>query len=49
VNKNLFQAEDKLPFLIRKEKNEIWVGLLLTSKVAEVLKKFEGQSIICNK
>jgi hypothetical protein len=45
VNKNLFEAEDGLPFLIGKDKKEILNKGLLTPKVGEVLKKFEGQSI----
>jgi hypothetical protein len=49
VNKNFFEAEDGLPFLIRNEKNEILVEALLSPKVAEVLKKFEGQSITSSK
>jgi hypothetical protein len=45
VNKNLFEAEDGLPFLIGKDKKEILAEGLLTPKAGEVLKKFEGRSI----
>jgi len=46
VNKNFFEAEDGLPFHIRKEKNEISV---VGPKVGEVPKKLEGQSITSSK
>jgi hypothetical protein len=42
LNKSLLEAEDGLPFLIRKEQKEILVEGLLIQKVGKVLKKFEG-------
>jgi hypothetical protein len=45
MNKNLLEEGHGLPFLIGKDKKEILDKGLLTPKVGEVLKKFEGRSI----
>jgi hypothetical protein len=45
LSKSLLEAGHGLPFLIGKDKKEILDKGLLTPKVGEVLKKFEGRSI----
>jgi len=45
VNESPLGAEDELPFLTEKNKNEILIEGLLTPKVEEVLKKFEDRSM----
>ena len=49
LNKNLSEAEDGLPFLIRKEQKETPVEGLLIPKVREALKKIVEQSMKGNK
>jgi len=45
VNKNLFEAEDGLPFLLREGQKEILVEGLLIPKVREASKKIEERSM----
>jgi hypothetical protein len=45
VDKNLFEEENKLSYLIREEHKEILVAGLLISKVKEALKKIEERTV----
>jgi len=45
VNKNLFEEEKKLSFLIREEQEEILAVSLLIPRVKEALKKIEERTV----